>query len=124
MILAIMLAVVIKGADGSQRIVHVSDHELISDDEDFASGDDEDPIIPIAIDEDDNSLICCVYGNCSCSSLDHALANLTSNVLINITTDVTFSSIVTVSYLENVSIIGHNNPTVNCRKVNGMQFNF
>ena len=115
------MAVVIKGVDGSQRIVHVSDHELISDDEDFASGDDKDPI---AIDEDDNSLICCVYGNCSCNSLDHALANLTSNVLINITTDVTLSSLVTVSDLENVSIIGHNNPTVNCRKFNGIQFNF
>ena len=57
---------------------------------------------------------CCVYGKCSCGSLDHALANLTSNVLINITTDVTLSSLVTVSDLENVSIIGHNNPTVNC----------
>ena len=119
MILAIILAVVIKGVDGSQRIVHVSDHELImtSDDEDFASGED-----PIASGEDDNSLICCVYGNCSCSSLDHALANLTSNVLINITTDVTLSSLVRASDLENVSIIGHNNPTVNCKKVNGIQF--
>ena len=48
------------------------------------------------------------------NSLDHALANLTSNVLINITTDVTLSSLVRVSNLENVSLIGHNNPTVNC----------
>ena len=58
---------------------------------------------------------CCVYGNCSCSSLDHALANLTSNVLINITTDVTLSSLVRVSDIENVTIIGHNSPTVNCK---------
>ena len=57
---------------------------------------------------------CCVYGKCSCSSLDHALANLTSNVLINITTDVTLPSLVTVSNFENMSIIGHNNPIVNC----------
>ena len=74
--------------------------------------------------DDDNSLICCVYGNCSCSSLDHALANLTSNVLINITTDVILSSLVTVSDLENISIIGHNNPTVNCRSVGGIHFTF
>ena len=107
-----ILGVVFQYVDGNQRIVHVSDHE------DFASGDDEDPIVPIASGEDDNSLICCVYGNCSCSSLDHAL---TSNVLINITTDVTLSSLVTVSNLENVSIIGHNNPTVNCRNAGGMQ---
>ena len=113
-----MLGVVFQYVDGNQRIVHVSDHE------DFASGDDEDPIVPIPSGEDDNSLICCVYGNCSCSSLDHALANLISNVLINITTDVTLSSLVTVSDLENVSIIGHNNPTVNCRNVSEMQFTF
>ena len=60
-----------------------------------------------------------MYGNCSCSSLDHALANLTSNVLINITTDVTLSSLVTASDLKNVSIIGQNNPTVNCKSVGG-----
>ena len=65
-----------------------------------------------------------MYGNCSCSSLDHALANLTSNVLINITTDVTLSSLVTVSDLENVTIIGHNNPTVNCRSIGGIHFTF
>ena len=74
--------------------------------------------------EDHNSLTCCVYGNCSYSSLDHALANLTSNVLINITTDVILSSLVTVSDLENISIIGHNNPTVNCTVFGGMHFTF
>ena len=67
---------------------------------------------------------CCVYGNCSCSSLEHALANLTSNVLINITTDVTLSSLVRASDLENVTIIGHNNPTVNCRNVSEIKFTF
>ena len=105
MILAIILAVVIKGVDGNEKIVQVS--ELLNDGKDYS--------------EDER---CCVYGNCSCSSLDHALANLTSNVLINITTDVTLSSLVTVSDLENVSIIGHNNPTVNCRNVSEMQFTF
>ena len=109
--LLIILTVQFQYADGNQRIVHVS--ELVSDHEDF-----------IASGEDDNSLICCVYGNCSCSSLDHALANLTSNVLINITTDVTLSSLVTLSDLENVSIIGHNNPTVNCRNAGGIHFTF
>ena len=63
-------------------------------------------------------------GNCSCNSFDHALVDLTSNVLINITTDVTLSSPVTVPDLQNVSIIGHNNPTVNCKIAVGIHLTF
>ena len=103
--LAMILAVVVQYVDGNQRIVHVSDS--------ITSG------------EDDNShILCCVYGNCSCNSLDHALANLTSNVLINITTDVMLSSLVRASDLENVTIFGHNDPTVNCKHVGGIHFTF
>ena len=54
-----------------------------------------------------SSYNCCVHENCSYSSLDQCLANLTSNALINITTDVTLSSLVRASNLSNVSIIGH-----------------
>ena len=103
---------VVKCTDGNQRIVCVSEL-IISGDEDF-----------ITSGEDDNSRICCVYGNCSCNSLDHALANLTSNVLINITSDVTLSSIIEVSNVENVTMIGHNNPTVNCKSFGGIHFTF
>ena len=109
--LLIILGVVFKYVDGNQRIIPVS--ELPNDHEGSATSG-----------EDDNNQICCVYGNCSCSSLDHALANLTSNVLINITTDVTLSSLVIVSDLENVSIVGYNNPTVNCRSAGGIQCTF
>ena len=106
----IMLGIILAlPVEGNQRIVQVS--EYISDD-----------ILPNG--EDDNNFTCCVYGNCSCNSLDHALANLTSNVLINITTDVTLSSLIKVSSLANVSIIGHNIPTVNCRNIGGMYFAF
>ena len=87
--------------DGNQRIVHVSR---------LTNGEDNG--------------MCCVYGNCLCSSLDHALANLTSDVLINITTDVTLSSLVRASELENVSVIGYNNPTVNCTVFGGIHLNF
>ena len=73
--------------------------EPISDDEDLSTSGDG-----------DRNLMCCVYGNCSCNSLDHALANLASNVLINITTDVMFTTLINASNLENVSIIGHSNP--------------
>ena len=93
----------------NQRIIHVSE---LSSDNTFSTGGE-------------NGSICCVYGNCTCNSLHHALANLTSNVLINITTDVTLSSLVKLSNLENVSIIGHrNNPTLNCKSVGGIHFTF
>ena len=101
MLAIMLLAVVLQCSKGYQRIVLVS--ELISNGDNFFTNS-----------EDDNSHVCCVYGNCTCNSLDYALANLTSNVLINITTDVTLSSLIKVSDLQNVSIIGHNNPTVNC----------
>ena len=99
---AICLAVIITFVNGNQTIVHVS--ELLG--------------------EARINTFCCVYGNCSCNSLDYALANLISNVLINITTDVTLSSLVKPSNLENVSIIGNNNPTVNCTDVGGIHFTF
>ena len=115
--LVILVAVLVQYASGNQRIVHVS--ELISGEDLITSGKDF-----ITSDEDDNSHICCVYGNCSCNSLDQALTNLTSNVLINITTDVTMSSLVKVSDIENVTIIGLNNPTVNCKDFGRIHLNF
>ena len=121
----IILSLVVQLVDGNQRIVYVN--ESINDDEDFftsASG-----ISGLISDSeefftDDSNSMCCVYGNCSCNSLDHALANLASNVLINITTDVMLFSLIKASNLENVSIIGHNNPTVYCTHAGGIHFNF
>ena len=107
--LVIILTIAIQYVNGYQRTVQVS--ELFNDNEDFTSGDGD-------------FFTCCVYGNCSCNSLDYALTHLTSNVLINITTDVTLSTLAEVPLLENVSIIGHNNPTVNCTNVGGMHFTF
>ena len=99
-------------AHNNQRVVHVN--ELSSGNYTFTGHSGE------------NGSMCCVYGNCTCNSLDHALANLTSNVLINITTDMTLSSLIKLSDLENVSVIGHNNPsnnpTVNCKTVGGVHF--
>ena len=110
LMLIIVLAIVIQCVDGKHRIVQVS--ELSSDVDLFGNG--EDYISPS----------CCFYGNCSCNSLDHAPAHLTNNVLINITTDLMLSSLIEVSNLVNVSIIGHNNPTVNCRKFGGINLTF
>ena len=110
-IVIILVSLVVQLIDGNQRIVYVS--ESISDNEDFFTSGDG-----------DGNLMYCVYGNCSCNSLDDALACLTSNVLINITTDMTLSSLINTSNLVNVSIIGYNNPTVNCKRAGGIHFNF
>ncbi|XP_065896009.1 uncharacterized protein [Dysidea avara] len=59
--------------------------------------------------------VCCINGDCDCYSLDHALSKLTSNTLINITTDVVLSSFVEIQRIQNITIIGHNFPTVRCR---------
>ena len=57
---------------------------------------------------------CDPYINYSGCSFHHQLANLTSNGLINIMTDVMLLSIVPLVGLKNILIIGHDNPTVNC----------
>ena len=71
---------------------------------------------------EDLSTLCCIYGNCSCPSLYTALANLSNNVVINITTDVTLFSIIPLVALANITITGHNNPTVNCNNSGGLHF--
>ena len=66
--------------------------------------------------------LCCVYGKCSCPSLYDALINLTSNTVINITTDVTLSSVIPIVGLANITITGHNNPTIRCNNSGGLHF--
>ena len=105
---AIILAIAIQCVNGNQRIVEVS--KPFNDEGSFN------------YDEGSASLSCCIYGTCSCNSLDYALTHLSSNVLINITTDVTLSSVVSVISLENISVIGYHSPTVNCTYGGGIHF--
>ena len=80
-------------------------------------------IVIVESDATDNARSsCCIYRNCSCPSLYNALANLTSNVLINISTDVELSSIILIGGLANITIIGHNHPIVNCNNSGGLHF--
>ena len=65
---------------------------------------------------------CGLFTNFSDCALDYQLGDLTSNGLINITADVMLLSIVSLKALENISIIGHNNPTVNCDNAGGIYF--
>ena len=53
------------------------------------------------------------------NSLYQTLANLTSNVVVNITTNMTLLTVVQLEDLENVSIIGHNKPFIECHNVGG-----
>ena len=110
-VLAMILALESQCVSGIQCIVHVS--ESVSCDDNFSYNGSG---------EGDNGSVCCVYGNCTCCSLDHALAKLTNNILINITTDVMLSSLIERSDLENISIIGHNNPTVILKNDGGVHF--
>ena len=51
------------------------------------------------------------------------LNNISSdNVVVNITTDVVVSSIVTVECLKNITIIGNRNPVVKCNDVGAVKF--
>ena len=110
----ILLAVFIQYVEGFERGIVVAEYDnLISDEDMRAIGSGND------LNFFDN--LCCIYGNCSCPSLYTALANLTSNILINIITDVELLSIIPLIGLVNISIIGHNNSTINCHNSGGLQ---
>ena len=49
-------------------------------------------------------------------------ANSTNNIIINITTDVVLSSVMQLMNANNISIIGHNNPTVDCNNSGALNF--
>ena len=114
--LAVVLAFVFQCVDGTQRTVYVI--EPFSDDEYTVTNSGN------ASGGHDRITLCCKYKNGSYLSFDDALHNLTSNVLLNVTTDVILTSHITISNLKNVLIIGHNNPTVNCKGVGGIYFIF
>ena len=121
-ILVIILAIVIQCVAGNLNQRTVQDREKFIHEEDILSRS-KNGAFASSFPENSFGLSCCVYGKCSCNSLD-TLANFTNNVLIYITADLMLSSLVKVLHLENVSIIGHNNPTVNCRNAGGLHFTF
>ena len=60
--------------------------------------------------------------NQSFDSIDDSLINATSNSIVNIRSDAMLSSHVLLEGLENNTIIGYGNPTVNCDNVGGIAF--
>ena len=65
---------------------------------------------------------CCTYKNCSYSSFADLLANITSGAKICLTTDMVLSLVIQLTHLKNISIIGYNNPTVQCGYSGGLHF--
>ena len=112
---AILLALFIQYTEGFHKVIVISElHDYDDQNDTRVTGDHSG--------SDISGSSYCLYGNCSCSSFYNALTNLTSNVLINITTDVTLSSIVSLVGLANITLTGHNNPTVRCNNSGGLHF--
>ena len=61
----------------------------------------------------------CIHKQCFCNNIDHALKNATNNTIIKLTIDVILSSVPFLNHLQNISIIGQNNPTVSCKNNGG-----
>ena len=122
--IVILLAQFIRYTDGIKRVIVVTESDATIDD--LFTDDDEDKIATRATGShsasDTYTNPCCAYENCSCPSLYSALDNLTSNVLINITTDVELPSIIPIIGISNITITGHNNPTVYCNNSGGLNF--
>ena len=64
---------------------------------------------------------CLSDDNCTLSFTD-ALDHLTNNTLLNVTSHVELSSVKQLEYLQYVTIVGHNNPTVNCSRGGALHF--
>ena len=120
----LFLALLIQYIEGYDRVIVVNESGVYDDVSSTSCGEDIFATSTIGSGSGlyvfENS--CCIHGNCCCPSLYAALINLTSNVLINITTDVVLSSIIPLVDLANITITGHNNPTVSCNKTGGLHF--
>jgi len=72
--------------------------------------------------DSDGTACCSIGGDQSFLVFAEALGNVSSNIAINITTNVELSSFVLLNDTENVTIIGHENPTVNCNGIGALKF--
>ena len=69
-----------------------------------------------------HGLPCCIVENYTFDSITDAFQNLTSNAVVIITRDIVLPSIETLENLNNITIIGQGNPTVNCDGTGAIQF--
>ena len=95
--------------------------KVVMPDIDVHPSDDEDYVSGSVSDED--KIPCCNIENYTFYSIVDVLNNVTtSNTIISISTDVVLSSIVTLEGLNNITIIGQGNPTVNCNDIGSVKF--
>ena len=73
---------------------------------------------------DPETLLVCIHQNCFCEVIDSVLASLTSNVQIDLSANMTLPTIISLSDLNNISMIGYHNPTINCNNNGGIKFTF
>ena len=118
----VVLALFIQCIEGYERVIVVS-NDTVDDTVGglFSYGEDNNTASSVGSSNTYKSS-CCTNGNCSCPSLYNALANLTSDVLINVMTNIELFSRISLSDLTNVRIAGHNNPTVECSTSGGLHF--
>ena len=70
-----------------------------------------------------NGLHCCISENCSsCYSFVDLLDNFTSDGTIYVTMNMVLSSVIQLTHLKNIAIIGYNNPKVQFGYSGGLQF--
>ena len=106
---------------------------LVSDDEDIPNCSDnnqttnetEDDVSGSGSDEDEipcSNMKTIIFSTGVYSTVDVLNNVTTSNTIINISTDVVLSSIVTLEGLDNIRIIGQGNSTVNCNDIGSVKF--
>ena len=69
---------------------------------------------------DEDNIPCCNCGNDDFSSI--IVDGVTSNTIINISTDVVLSTCVMVEGVDNITIIGRGTPTMNCNGIGSVKF--
>ena len=117
----LLLALFIQHAKGFQKVLVITEIPAQDDNED-------DMIATRAVGNNSasnmstNRKLCCMHGKCSCSDFINALVSLTSNTVINITADVTLSSVIPIVGVANITITGYNNPTIRCYYSGGLHF--
>ncbi|XP_065895376.1 outer membrane protein A-like isoform X2 [Dysidea avara] len=112
-LIVLLLLIILWNVDGLRRVMLEIDVHPSNDAEDDVSG----------LSSDKDEIPCCNIGNYTSYSIVDVLNNVTtSNTIINISTDVVLSSIVTLEGLKNITIIGQGNPTVNCNDIGSVKF--
>ena len=66
----------------------------------------------------------CTHEGCSCYLSFDTIVNLTSNTVINIIDDVVLSSTFILANFANISLFGHNGPTIRCNQSAGGELRF